>query len=140
MDTGRPLLSVTIAAVAGAMVMIVTNQVGHGGDLLSVTEHLAPKGVIYGSVIAIAAFVITRLFSTSLEARSWGFLAAAIVTGLFGLLVLNWNLMWGVLPSSLEGAWSWPLAIVPLVLSFVSFRGWRRARRANEEGGLSGSK
>jgi predicted membrane protein len=47
-------------------------------------------------------------------------------------LVLSWNLSWGVTPISLEGAWLWPLAIVLLVLSLLSFRGWRRARRANE--------
>lgn len=112
--------------------MVLVNQAGRGGDLLSVTEYLAPKGVILGSVIAIAVFVIARLLSTSLKARSRGSLTAAIVTGVIGLLVLSWNLSWGVTPISLEGAWLWPLAIVLLVLSLLSFRGWRRARRANE--------
>ena len=133
MHTGRPLLSVTIAAVAGVIAMIVTNQAGNGGDLLSLTEYLAPKGVMYGSIIAIAVFVSTRLLSTSLKARSWGLLAATIVTGFFGLLVLSWNLMWRTPLSSLEGAWLWPLAIVLLVLSLVSFRHWRRARRADDQ-------
>ena len=134
MHSGRPLLTVTIAAVVGVIAMILTNQAGHGGDLLSPSQYLAARGVIYGFIIAVAVFVITRLLFVSLKARSWGLLAAAIVMGLFGLLVLNWNLMWSVPLSSLEGAWLWPLAIVPLVLSFVSFRHWRRARRGATPG------
>lgn len=118
---------------------VIANQVGHGGDLLSPREYLAPKGLIYGSVIAIAVFGITRLFVVSPKARSWGVLSAAIVSGLFGLLVLIWNISWGFTPTSLEGAWTWPLAIVPLGLSFVSFKRWRRTR-ANEIAGLPVSK
>lgn len=139
METGGSSLSITIAGAAGITVTIVTNQVGHGGDLLSPAEYLAPRGLIYGAVVAIAVLVITRLFAASLKARSWGILFGAVVSGLFGLLMLNWNLMWGVPLASLEGAWLWPLAIVPLVLSFVLFRRWRRVRRPDEVADLSAS-
>ena len=132
METRRSVVPVTIAAVAGVTGMVLVNQAGHGGDLLSPAEYLAPKGVILGCAIAVCVFVIARLLSTSLKARIWGSLTATIVAGAFGLLVLSWNLSWGVTPISLEGAWLWPLAIVPLVLSFISFRGWRRVRKANE--------
>lgn len=57
-----------------------------------------------------------------------GLLISAIVAGLFGLLVTYWNAMWGVPLTSLEGAWLWPLAIVPLLLSGLLFRGYRRSR------------
>jgi hypothetical protein len=129
MKNGHPVLAMTIAAVAG--VMVVANQVGHGGDLLSLTEYLAPKGVIYGFVAAIVVFLIARLLFTTVKARSWGYLSATIVTGLIGLQTLAWNVAWGVTPTSLEGAWLWPLAIVPLALSFISFRRWRQIRRAD---------
>ena len=122
-------LSITIAVAAGVVAMIVTNQVGHGGDLLSPAEYLAAKGLIFGSVIAIAVFGIAQLFSVSLKARSWGLLAAALVSGVFGLLVLSWNLMWGFPLTSLEGAVWWPTAVVPLVVSVAFFRSWRRATR-----------
>ena len=128
MERNRPFLSVTIATVGGILAMIVANQVGHGGDLLSPVEYLAPKGLVIGSAIALAVFGVARLLTISAGARSWGWLVAAILSGLFGLLVLNWNVMWGIPLSTLEGAWLWPLAIVFLVLCFVSLVRWRRTR------------
>jgi hypothetical protein len=126
MEARRPLLSVAIATVAGVGVMVVANQLGHGGDLLSLSEYLAPRGVFYGLGIAIVVLITARAFSTSVKARSWGYLAAAVITGLVGLMVLQWNLAWGTDLFSLEGAWLWPLAIVSLFLAVVSFRSWRR--------------
>jgi hypothetical protein len=142
MDRDRALLPVMIASITGVVVMVIANQVGHGGDLLSPMEYLAPKGVVIASVTALAVFGVARLLSSSAGARSWGWLLAAILSGVFGLLVLNWNVMWGVPPLTLEGAWLWPLAIVLLVLCFVSLVRWRRTRRADEaraESALTGS-
>jgi hypothetical protein len=60
-------------------------------------------------------------------------LVAGILLGLFGLLVTSWNMMWEVPLFTLEGAWLWPLAVVPLVLSFLSLKRWRRGRRGETQ-------
>jgi hypothetical protein len=49
---------------------------------------------------------------------------AAVLT-LFGLAATWWNIMWGIPLTSLEGAWLWPLAAVPLLSAALA---WRAAR------------
>ncbi len=127
METRRSLRWM-IAVVAGTTAMVIANQAGHGGDLLSPAQYLAPMGAIVGVAAGVVVFLLTRLLATSSKARFWGSLAAAIVMGLFGLLVSSWNLAWGVPLLSLEGSWLWPLAMTPLILSFLLFRGLRRTR------------
>lgn len=109
MTKRHSVLPVTIGAVMGVVVMVVANQAGHGGDLLSLGEYLSPRGVRYGVVVAALVFLIAKLLITSRRARSWGYLLAAIVTGLVGLLALSWNVAWGVPPTSLEGG----MAVAP---------------------------
>lgn len=128
MGDGHRGVSVALAAVVGITVMVIVNQLGHGGDLLSLAEYVALKGVVVGSVTAVMVFAVARLMATSLVARSWGLLTAGVLLGAFGLLALVWNLSWGFTPNTLEGAWTWPTAIVPLVLSVLLFRCWRRMR------------
>lgn len=58
-----------------------------------------------------------------------GLLIAAIVAGIFGLLVGLWNVAWSLDVWSLEGAWLWPLCIVPLVTSLLLARAYVKGRR-----------
>jgi peptidoglycan/LPS O-acetylase OafA/YrhL len=44
----------------------------------------------------------------------------------FGLLVVNWIAMWGFSPFTLEGAWIYPLAIVPLATVVILL--WQKRR------------
>jgi len=74
---------------------------------------------------------VDRVVISRARIRKWSLLLAALLTGLFGLLVVNWNLMWSIPPATLEGAWLWPLAIVPLVVSFLFLRRWLALRRSN---------
>jgi multisubunit Na+/H+ antiporter MnhB subunit len=125
-----------ITVVTGFVVMIVVNQAGYGGDLLGPSEYLAPKGAFYGVLATLLSFVIVRILFRSQRARKWALLSAWVLTGLCGLLVTQWNLMWGVPPLTLEGAWLWPLAIALLALSFLSFKRWHRARISDERTAL----
>jgi hypothetical protein len=118
-----------ISSLVGIGVMVVVNQAGHGGDLLSIGQYLAPKGVLFGLLAALVARVGMDLLIRSSTVRRWSLLLAAVVTGLFSLLVINWNLMWGVPLTTLEGAWLWPLAIASLIGSTLLFRRWLTTRR-----------
>ena len=113
--------------------MVAVNQAGHGGDLLSIGQYLAPTGVLFGLVAALVAMGGMDLLIRSSPVRRWSLLLAAVVTGLFRLLVVNWNLMWGVPLTTLEGAWLWPLAIVPLIGSSLLFRRWLTTRRKDPD-------
>ena len=53
----------------------------------------------------------------------------ALVLLLVGAAATWWNIMWGISPASLEGAWLWPLAVVPLSLGVVVWRSAINARR-----------
>lgn len=132
--------SSVIAVSVGVAIMLAVNQAGHGGDLLSLGQYLAPKGVLFGILAALPVLAGSQLLVDSARARKWAFLAAALITGLVGLLVVSWIVMWGVPPATLEGAWLWPLAVVPLVVSFLLFRLWLIAKRgahaATESGGI----
>jgi H+/Cl- antiporter ClcA len=101
-------------------------------------EILGFWGALLGLGASLTAFVVIRMklgseggidedFSQLESSRKKvGLLISAIIAGLFGLLVTYWNAMWGTSLWSLEGAWLWPLAIVPLVVSLLLFRGYRR--------------
>lgn len=103
-------------------------------------EILGFWGVVFGLGASLTTFVVTRMKLHSEDGmeedlsqikptpNKVGLLFTAIVAGLFGLIVTSWNAMWGVPLTSLEGAWLWPLAIVPLLASGLLFRGYRRSR------------
>ena len=116
--------------------MVLVNQSGHGGDLLSISEYLAFWGVSFGLIAGVVAFGVTNLLVSSRRGRGRAWLLLGIITAIVGLLTLSWNMAWGVSLMSLEGAWLWPLAIVPLILSIVSVRRWRRIRRLESTAGL----
>lgn len=137
----RPVVwSFVAASTVGLAVMAAVNVPvynsgqwpDHGREILGFW------GGMFGLVAAAATFAVTRAklpsqggteeeFSQSMPApKRVGLLISAIVAGLFGLLVTYWNAMWGVPLTSLEGAWLWPLAIVPLVVSALLIRGYRR--------------
>jgi len=101
-------------------------------------EILGFWGALFGLGASLTTFVVIRMklgneggidedFSQIESSRKIvGILISAIVAGLFGLLVTSWNAMWRIPLWSLEGAWLWPLAIVPLVVLVLLFRGYRR--------------
>lgn len=124
-----------IAITAGIVIAITTavfvNQSGHGGDLLSLSQYFQFWGVIFGLMAGFVAFSAANLLASSPRSRAGAWLHLGIVSLIVGLLALSWNVAWGVPLISLEGAWLWPLAIVPLIVSIVSIRRWRRSRTVN---------
>lgn len=132
--------SLVAAGVVGVAVMSAVNipvynsgqWPDHGREILGFW------GVLFGLGASVTTFVVTRmklrgedgtvveLSQIAPTRNKVGLLISAIVAGLFGLLVTYWNAMWGVPLTSLEGAWLWPLAIVPLFVSVLLFRGYRR--------------
>lgn len=129
MQNVRSAVALAVGTLVGILTMVAVNQSGHGGDLLSLSEYLEFWGVVFGLMSGSVGFGVTNLLFSSRRSRASAWLLLGIVTGVVGLLVLWWNLTWGVPLMTLEGAWLWPLAIVPLVLSLVSVRRWRRLRR-----------
>jgi hypothetical protein len=121
-----------IGSLVGIGVMVAVNQAGHGGDLLSIGHYLAPQGVLFGLVAALVARGGMELLIRSSRVRRWSLLLAAVVTGLFSLLVITWNLAWRVPLSTPEGAWLWPLAVVPLIGSSLLFRRWLTTGEKND--------
>lgn len=132
--------SLVAAGVVGLAVMAAVNVPiynsgqwpDHGREILGFW------GALFGLGASLTTFVVTRMklgsdggidehFSQIESSRKKvGLFISAIIAGLFGLLVTYWNAMWGTSVWSLEGAWLWPLAIVPLVVSLLLFRGYRR--------------
>lgn len=132
--------SLVAAGVVGLAVMAAVNVPiynfgqwpDHGREILGFW------GALFGLGASLTTFVVIRMklgseggidedFSQIESSRKKvGLLISAIIAGLFGLLVTYWNAMWGTSLWSLEGAWLWPLAIVPLVVSLLLFRGYRR--------------
>lgn len=80
-----------------------------------------------GSAVGIGLFLLLHTRLPASEAafisaeqtpkHKFGLLIAALVAGTFGLLVGAWNVAWGLDVWSLEGAWLWPLCIIPLATS-----------------------
>lgn len=141
----RPVAwSSVVAGVVGLAVMAAVNipvynsgqWPDHGREILGFW------GALFGLGTSLLTFVISRKklrraggaeadYSQIERTRNAvGLLISALVAGLFGLVVTWWNAMWGIPPLSLEGAWLWPLAIVPLVVSFLLFRSYRRRSRS----------
>lgn len=120
------MIAVTVGIVVGITTMVLVNQSGHGGDLLSLSEYLQFWGVVFGLIAGFVAFGVTNLLVSSRRSRAGAWLLLGLVTATVGLLALSWNVARGVPLMSLEGAWLWPLAIGPLILSIVSIRRWRR--------------
>lgn len=103
-------------------------------------EILGFWGTLFGLVASLATFFVVYrklrreedppddLAEIEPPRNKVGLLISAIVSALFGLLVTSWNVMWGTPLTSLEGAWLWPLAIIPLLTSGLLFRAYRRSR------------
>jgi hypothetical protein len=117
-----------IGVVAAIATTGLFNQLGHAGDWSSPAKYLEAKGFLYGALAGVVGWALARLVMVLLRIRAATF-GMGVVLGLVGLLTLLWNVMWGIPPLSLEGAWLWPLAIVPLILSFWSFKHWRQLGR-----------
>ena len=124
---------IIVGLVAGIATTVLVNQSGHGGDLLSPSEYLAARGVILGLTTGFVALGVTNLLVRSRRSRVGAWLLLGIITAIVGLLTLLWNVAWEVPLMSLEGAWLWPLAIVPLILSVLSFRHWRNIGKSSAE-------
>jgi hypothetical protein len=88
-------------------------------------------GLLYGSFAGVVSFGIALWLSSRRFSRAWkvGRLIAATALGVFGLGVASWILMWGVSPFSLEGAWIFPLAVIPLIGAVALFRSFRRSSK-----------
>lgn len=127
--------SLVAAGVVGLAVMAAVNVPvynsgqwpDHGREILGFW------GALFGLGASLTTFVVIRVKlhseggieedSSQIEPtrNKVGLLISAIVAGLFGLIVTSWNAMWGIPLTSLEGAWLWPLAIVPPLVSSLLF-------------------
>ena len=121
--------ALVVALAAGIATTGLFNQLGHAGDWTSPAKYLEAEGFIYGAIAAIAGYGGTRLIVVLYRTRAATY-ALGLLLGLVGLLTLWWNVMWGIPPFTLEGAWLWPLAIAPLILSGLSFKRGRSLRSA----------
>jgi hypothetical protein len=124
-----------VGLVGGIATTGLFNQLGHAGDWTSPAKYLEAEGFVYGALAVVAGYVLTRFLIVLYRMKPATF-ALGILLGLVGLLTLWWNVAWRLSPFTLEGAWLWPLAIVPLVLSFLSFKRWRHLG----EGGAIGAR
>ena len=123
-DHSRALV---VGLVAGIATTGLFNQLGHAGDWTSPAKYLEADGFFYGAIAAVVGYGLVRLLIVLYRTRFATFVLG-IMLGLVGLLALLWNASWRLSPFTLEGAWLWPLAIVPLILSFLSFKRWRSLR------------
>jgi hypothetical protein len=114
-----------VGLVTGIVTTALFNQLGHAGDWSSPAKYLEARGFLYGTLASVLGYGLTRLVLLLSRVRAAAFGMATLLC-LVGLFTLWWNIMWGTPLLSLEGAWLWPLALVPLVLSFLSFKHWRR--------------
>ncbi len=104
------------------------NQLGHAGDWTSPAKYLEAKGFLYGLLASAVGYGLARRLM-ALSRIGVAMLGMAVVFALVGLLTLLWIAVVGFPPIfTLEGAWLWPLGIVPLILSLVSFKRWRRMK------------
>ena len=85
----------------------------------------------WGAVFALPAGAAAAAATAAVVGRSAAVKRAAryglaFVLLAWGAVVTWWNLLWNVTLTSLEGAWLWPLAGVPLVSSVLVLRAVRR--------------
>lgn len=97
-------------------------------------------GLVYGSFSAVVTFGIALwLFHRRLSRPARiGRLIAMLTLGLFGLAVAWWIVMWGVPPFTLEGAWMYPLAAIPLIIGAIIARSTLRTSKTKRNEALEG--
>ena len=115
-----------------ALVSKATDRFGRWPDELSAALGFwsVLSGTIVGLVAFGGAFAVFRRHAQLHPVRSEGslrlsralLLMAAPVMVLVGLSFLSHNIAWGLPLWTLEGAWLWPSAIVPLILAYFLFR------------------
>lgn len=137
MRLGRAFL---IGIAAGALVMAFVNgPFNHGGTWPSdVRLYFGGMGVFFGSFAGLFALGLALAMPRRPKSegsqeephgsRRLGLLLCAFVAGLLSFFVLSFNISWGVSIWSLEGAWLWPLGLVPLIVSIALFRTLFRSR------------
>jgi hypothetical protein len=83
-------------------------------------------GLLYGSFASVIAVGLAMWLLNPDRSRpsQGGRLIAAFALGVFGLLVLLWIVSWGVPLFTLEGAWMYPMAGVPIAgaIALVGYR------------------
>ncbi len=116
------------AAVIAAIVGLTVDAVANGLLYAPFDIRWPPNitgfwGVVYGSFAAVITFGLTlwRLGRGRKHARA-GRVIAVVALGLFGLAAAWWIVMWRVPLASLEGAWMYPLAVVPLIAAIALVR------------------
>lgn len=119
-------LGLVVGLAIGTATAALFNQLGHAADWSSPAKYLEAEGLLWGTLAAVPGYGLVRLLFVSWRVRA-AVLGMTILLGAMGLVTLWWMFAVGVPPLlSLEGAWLWPLAIVPLILSSLTFRHWRR--------------
>jgi hypothetical protein len=105
-----------VGLLVGAAVTVSVNAAVEVGDLIWTRElFLGFWGLLYGSLSAVIAFGLALAF-TSRSSRSGkvGWVIAALTSAIFGGLVVTFVVAWRLSPWTLEGAWIYPLAVLPL--------------------------
>ena len=86
-------------------------------------------GLVFAVPAGLTASAVTlAVVGGGSRMRQAGLYALATVLGLFGAIAAWWNILWGVPPASLEGAWLWPLAVVPMAGAALAWKAARRRR------------
>ena len=110
---GRRTMRIPAVLLLSAGAGVVTALVVSG-----VTAPTRPPGTLnfWGAVFGLAVTaVVAAAAGVVVTRRARGALQLlASVLVLLGGATLVWNLVWGIRVDSLEGAWLWPVAILPL--------------------------
>ena len=106
------------------MATVLSINAAMGATSSTAFEPFGFWGLFYGSFVTVITFGIALMVQGRKTGRGSRIGRAIAVAGLviFGALVAMWIAAWGLTPLSLEGAWIYPLAAVPLVAAVLLVR------------------
>ncbi len=113
-----PAARVVLAAAAGAAVGLAV-AIGSSSVLME-ADVVGPWGTVYGILAFLAAFGITLATLARGLQRRLGILAVGISSGLLSAGAWFFIIGWAVPPTTLEGAWIWPLALISSVAAVAA--------------------
>lgn len=121
----RVLKAVLVGLVVGVAVAAAVNSVPWW-------DPFRFWGLFFGSFAGVATFGLAlhrheRGATTRIAIGRW---IAALTLLVFGGLVASWIVMWDLSPFTLEGAWIYPLALLPLIVAGMLLK----PRRPKKEG------
>lgn len=118
-----------VAGLTVASLIGIPQLVGPWSILKLIYNAFTFWGILFGAFAAVVSASLAFAILNRREPRTarWGRIIAGVTLGVFAAATIQWIVMWGFSPFSLEGLWIYPLAIVTTVGSIVLLRP-RRAR------------